>query len=164
MKMKKPAKTSKAPAMIAPENRVSEIRRKRNLSQKRLAELTGIDPTILNRIEKRLRHIGGEELLGLSRVLKAPTFEILPVANAAPSAEFYDDIRMTGVIIAVLEAYEKHRTKPDPEEVAELVSFLYQRSIMKRLSVKDVRDLASSHVKAGKNGDKSDSTEFDQAV
>jgi transcriptional regulator with XRE-family HTH domain len=155
--MKKSVRAIKEDAMIAPENRVAEYREKRNLSQKKLAELSGIDPTILNRIESRQRNISGVELIELSRALKAPTYELLPVPNAAPLPEFYDDVRMTAAIIAVLEAYEKYRTKPEPQDVADLVSFLYQRSVMKRLSVKDVRELANSHIKASKNGMKSDS-------
>lgn len=157
MKMNKSARAIKEDAIIAPENRVAEYRAKRNFTQKKLADLTGIDPTILNRIESRQRNISGVELIELSRVLKAPTYELLPVANAAPLPEFYDDVRMTAAIIAVLEAYDKHRTKPEPQDVADLVSFLYQRSVTKRLSVKDVRELANSHVKASKNGMKSDS-------
>jgi transcriptional regulator with XRE-family HTH domain len=157
MSMKKANKVTKEPAIIAPENRVTEYRQKRNYSQKKLAELTGIDPTILNRIESRQRHISGEELIELMRVLKVPTYEILPVKMSAPVPEFYDDVRMTSAIIAVLEAYEKNRAKPEPQDVADLVSFLYQRSVAKRLAVKDMRDLANSHVKASKNGMKSES-------
>jgi len=155
--MKKSVRAIKEDVMIAPENRVAEYREKRNLSQKKLAEISGIDPTILNRIESRQRNISGVELIELSRALKAPTYELLPVANAPSIPEFYDDIRMTAAVMAVLEAYEKHRTKPEPQDVADLVSFLYQCSITKRLSVKDVRELANSHVKASKNGMKSDS-------
>jgi len=155
--MKTTARAIKEDAMIAPENRVAEYRQKRNFSQKKLADLTGIDPTILNRIESRQRNISGVELIELSRVLKAPTYELIPTPNAAPNPEFYDDVRMTAAIVAVLEAYEKHRMKPEPQDVADLVSFLYQSSVTKRLSVKDVRELASSHIKANKNGMKSDS-------
>lgn len=160
MKMKKTGKSTAYQTVIAPENRVVEYREKRNLSQKQLADLSGIDSSVLNRIEKRLRHISGEELIELSRVLKAPTYELLPIVSGIPCAEFYDDTRMAAVIIAVLEAYEKYRMKPAAQDVADLVSFLYQRSVTKRLSVKDVRELANNHVKAGKNSLKADPVEF----
>jgi hypothetical protein len=96
----------------------------------------------------------GEELLILSRVLKVPTYELL-VVEGPPIPEFYDEARMDGVIIAVLEACERNRVaKPDPKEMAELISFLYQRAVVQRLSLKDVRELADGHIKASKKNSK----------
>jgi transcriptional regulator with XRE-family HTH domain len=148
LKMKKTSNRRDERSKSVPENRIAEHRQKRNLSQRELAELAGIEASTLNKIENRTRNITGGELITLSRVLKVPTYDLLVVAGS-PTPEFQDQIRMNGVIIAVLEAAERSRAKPDPQEMAELISFLYQRSVTQRLSLKEVRELADSHTKTG---------------
>ena len=144
--MKKTAKKGAAPSKTVPENRIAEHRQKRNLSQKELAKLANIEVSVLNKIENRTRNITGEELITLSRILRVSTYDLL-VIEGPPTPEFYDQVRMDGVIIAVLEASERGRTKSDPQEMAELISFLYQRSVIQRLSLTDIRELANSHIK-----------------
>jgi transcriptional regulator with XRE-family HTH domain len=149
--MKKSAKQTAAPSKTVPENRIAEHRQKRNLSQKELAELANIEVSALNKIESRTRNITGEELITLSRVLRVSTYDLL-VVEGPPTPEFYDQIRMDGVIIAVLEAAERSRAKTDPQEMSELIAFLYQRSVTQRLSLADVRELANSHIKPANSG------------
>ncbi|MDE2029088.1 MAG: helix-turn-helix transcriptional regulator [Alphaproteobacteria bacterium] len=149
--MKKSVKQYAAPSKTVPENRIAEHRQKRNLSQKELAELANVEVSALNKIENRTRNITGEELITLSRVLRVPTYDLL-VVEGPPVPEFYDQIRMDGVIIAVLEAVERSRSKPDPQELAEIIAFLYQRSVTQRLSLSEVRELASSHIRPAGQG------------
>ena len=100
MKMKKTSNRRDERSKSVPENRIAEHRQKRNLSQRELAELAGIEASTLNKIENRTRNITGGELITLSRVLKVPTYDLLVVAGS-PTPEFQDQIRMNGVIIAV---------------------------------------------------------------
>lgn len=144
--MKKTVKQGVAPPKTVPENRIAEHRQKRHLSQKDLAELANIEVSVLNKIENRARNITGEELIVLSRILRVPTYDLL-VVEGPPTPEFYDQIRMDGVIVAVLEAAERSRIRPEPQEMAELISFLYQRSVMQRMSLSEVKELASSHIR-----------------
>ena len=146
IRMKKTGKRSGAPLKTVPENRIAEHRQKRHLSQKELAELASIEVSVLNKIENRTRNITGGELITLSRILRVSTYDLL-VVEGPPTPEFYDQVRMDGVIIAVLEASERGRAKSDPQEMAELISFLYQRSVIQRLSLTDIRELANSHIK-----------------
>lgn len=150
-KMKKLAKQSDTSAKTVPENRIAEHRQKRHMSQKELAELANMEVSILNKIESRTRNISGEELITFSRILRVPTYELL-IVEGPPLPEFYDQIRMDGVVIAVLEAYERSRTKPEPQEMAGIIAFLYQRSVTQRLSLAEVRELASSHIRPANHG------------
>lgn len=151
MRMKRSTKLVTAAPKSVPENRIAAHRQKRHLSQKELAELARMEVSVLNKIENRIRNITGEELITLSRILRVPTYELIAV-EGPPVPEFYDQIRMDGVIIAVLEAYERSRTKPDPQAMADIISFLYQRSVTQRLSLSDVRELASSHIRPASQG------------
>lgn len=145
------------PLDVIPENNVRELRKKLKLSQGQLAKVTGIELSVISRIENRQRNISGVELILLSHNLKATPHQIYKVDFGFPSVEtLIDQTRMDGVIIALLEAYESNRMKPSPDELAGLITFLYHRAVAQRLSLAHVRDLAKSIVKAGKKGLKAD--------
>ena len=65
--------------------RISEERTSRGLSQRRLAEAIGIDPSSMNRVEKGQRAVSVGELVRLADVLDVRVDDLLAEAQSAPS-------------------------------------------------------------------------------
>ena len=155
--MKKLARKSTAHVKEIPDNRVKELRKKQNLSLAQLEEMTKIELSVLSRIENRQRNITAVELILLSHHLKATPQQVLKVDFGFTTLDtVIDQVRMDGVVIALSEAFESIRAKPAPEEFSQLISFLYQRAVVQKLSLGHVRELAKSIVKVGKKGLKAD--------
>ncbi len=57
--------------------RVGELRRERDLPQRRLAELIGIDPSALSRVESGERTLAVHELVAIADVLGVPADRLL---------------------------------------------------------------------------------------
>src|ERR1700761_154115 len=115
--MKKLARKRSTPVKEIAANRVRELRKKQNLTLEQLAEMSGIELSVLSRIETRLRNIIGPELIILAHHLKASPAAIYDLDFGFPDTDTaIDQIRMDGVVIGLLEAYESQRTKPSAPE------------------------------------------------
>ncbi len=63
--------------------RIREARRKSNMTQKALAQATGISASYLNLIEHNRRPVAGKVLLGIARALKMPVASLTDGAESA---------------------------------------------------------------------------------
>lgn len=155
--MKKLARKGISHVKEIPPNRVRELRKAQNLTLEQLAEMTGIELSIISRIETRQRNINGVELILLSHHLKASPLAIYDLDFGFQDFDTQiDQIRMDGVIIGLLEAYESNRTRPTPADFSRLVTFIYNTAETQRLSLGHVREMAKNLVKIGKKGVKAD--------
>lgn len=151
--MKKPARKGVTHVKEIPPNNVRLLRKQQNFTLEQLSELTGIELSNLSRIERRQRNITGVELILLSHHLNASPLAVYAMDFGFGEIETpIDQIRMDGVIIGLLEAYESNRTKPAPDQFSQLLVFLYNQAAAKKLSLGQVREMAKNIVKISKKG------------
>lgn len=69
-------------------SRLKELREQNNLTQRQLAELTGVDFSYLSKIEnERLEHTPSIKMLqDLARILKVDELELMALANKVPAS------------------------------------------------------------------------------
>ena len=135
-------------------NNIRAFRERAGLKLNRLAELIGMTPGNLSRIERGDVNVTSDVLQRVGKVLSiAPGLLIdasmlqAEIEASASNARTVDGHLLEDCVTLIMDVCEERKIIPTSRNIAEWSSYLYAEAMASKKAVTDLRDTASSVIK-----------------